>query len=116
MDLLKKIKQDLDIETEDYDVILNKYLFEITEKIKSMCNRIDFPSELNYLAIKYVEDCYYYYKNIENNGKTEISSVSDNGQTINFKTSELIKKENVDLNKILELNKAEISQYAFARW
>ena len=115
-ELLERIKLNLEIETADFDEILNKYLIEITDKIKSVCNREEFPSQLNYLAIKYVEDCYYYYKNITDNGKTEVSSVSDNGQSVSFKTTELVKKEDVDLNKIVQNNKSEIAQYAFARW
>lgn len=101
--------------TSEEQIKIDNYIFKITEKIKSICARPDFPEELNYLAIQYAEDCYYYYKDIDK-GNNEISSMSDNGQTVTYKSEGKINKDKVDLNKVIEENSAEISLYAYARW
>lgn len=110
-ELIDSLYDEIDIT----DMKIKDYLEEFIRKIMSVCNRIDYPKELNYLAKKYARNCHYYYKNIENNSNGNITSISDNGQSISFKTDELIKKENVDLDKIIENNKNEISLYAFAK-
>lgn len=114
--LLEEVKTDLEITNILCDIKIKKYLKEFINKIISVCNRNDFPSELNYLAVKYAEDCFYYYKNIDNNGSKEISSISDSGQNISYKNDKLIKKEDVDLNIVINKNSSEISNYSRVRW
>ena len=113
MEVLKKVVERLEISNGKDEQKVKCYIEDITQKIKNVCNRTDLPKELEYLVIKYAENCYRYYKNIDNK---EVSSVSDNGQTVNFKSIEYVKKEDVDLNTFIENNKDEIAQYSFARW
>lgn len=118
MNLLDKVKERLSITDKEQDQKIQGYIDEITNKIKSICNRIDFPEELNYLAIKYAKDCHVYYKNKDssNNEQLQVTSASDNGQTVNFKTVENVSKDDVDINKVISNNLDEISMYAYMRW
>lgn len=118
MDLLNKVKERLDIADNSQDKKIQGYIDDITDKIKSVCNRIDFPEELNYLAIKYAKDSYVYYKDKDGskNEQLQVTSASDNGQSVSFKTVENVSKDDVDLDKVIAKNIAEISNYAYMRW
>lgn len=118
MELLDKVKQLLDINSGDEDNKIQIYIDEITDKVKSVCNRVDYPEELNYLAIKYAKDCYIYYKNKNNssNEQLQVTSASDINQSVNFKTVETVSKDDIDLDKIIAKNQDEISMYAYMRW
>lgn len=118
MELLKKVKERLGITDTNQDKQIQGYIDDITNKIKSICNRIDFPEELEYLAIKYAKNCYIYYKNKDNssNEQLQVTSASDNGQTVNFKAVETVTKDDVDVDKYIDKNKDEISMYAYMRW
>lgn len=118
MDLLNKVKERLDIKDNSQDKKIQGYIDDITNKIKSICNRIDFPEELSYLAVNYAKNCYIYYKNKDNssNEQLQATSASDNGQTVNFKTVETVTKDDIDINKVIEKNADEISMYAYMRW
>lgn len=118
MNLLDEVKKRLEIEDKSQDDKIQGYIDDITNKIKSICNRIDFPEELNYLAINYAKNCYIYYKDKDNssNENLQVTSASDNGQSVNFQTVETITKDDVDINKVVEKNVDEISMYAYMRW
>ena len=118
MELLNKVKEILDIKDNNQDKKIQGYIDDITDKIKSICNRIDFPEELNYLAINYAKNCYIYYKNKDgvNNEQLQVTSASDNGQSVSFKTVETITKDDVDIDKVVAKNIDEISMYAYMRW
>lgn len=116
--LLGKVKERLNILDNKDDKKIEGYIEDITSKIKSICNRMDFPEELNYLAINYAINCYIYYRNkdILSNEELRVTSASDNGQTVSFKIIETVSKDEVDLDKVIADNIAEISNYAYARW
>lgn len=118
MELLDKVKERLDITDTSQDKKIQGYIDDITNKIKSICNRIDYPEELNYLAINYAKNCYIYYKNKDNanNEQLQVTSASDNGQTVNFKAIETVSKDDVDVDKVIDKNMDEISMYAYMRW
>ena len=118
MELLKKVKERLGITDDKQDKQIQGYIDDITNKIKSICNRIDFPEELNYLAVNYAKSCYIYYKNKDDssNEQLQVTSASDNGQSVNFKTVETVTRDDIDINKVVEKNADEISMYAYMRW
>lgn len=118
MELLKKVKEVLNINTGDEDKKIQGYIDEFVDKVKSICNRLDFPEELNYLAIKYAKDCYIYYKNKDSNTneQLQITSASDVNQSVSFKTVENVSKDDVDIDKIIAKNQDEISMYTYMRW
>lgn len=118
MELLNKIKERLGITDTSQDKKIQSYIDEITDKVKSICNRIDFPEELNDLAIKYAKDSYIYYKDKDNskNEQLQVTSATDNGQSVSFKTVENVSKDDVDVDKVIAKNRDEISMYAYMRW
>lgn len=116
MELLDKVKERLDITDTSQDKKIEGYIDDITNKIKSICNRIDFPKELEYLVIRYAMNCTVFYKNGYGEGKQVVSSASDNGQTVSFKDVGAVTIDDVNMDKYIEKNKDEISMYAYMRW
>lgn len=116
MDLLEKVKERLNITDENQDKQIEGYIDDITNKIKSICNRIDLPKELEYLVIRYAMNCTVFYKNGYGEGKQVVSSASDNGQTVSFKDVGAVTADDVNMDKYIDKNKDEISMYAYMRW
>lgn len=116
MELLKKVKERLNITDNNQDKQIQGYIDDITNKIKSICNRVDLPKELEYLVIRYAMNCTIFYKNGYGEGKQVISSVSDNGQAVSFKDVGAITADDINMDKYLEKNKDEISMYSYMRW
>jgi len=116
--ILTRVKKLLNITDTASDTKLQEYINLFCDKVKSVCNRIDFPSELDYLAVEFVKNNYIYYKNKDDfqNEHMQVTSASDNGQSVNFKTVEIVSKNDIDLDKVIEKNKDEISMYAYMRW
>lgn len=116
MKLLDIVKERLDIKDENQDKEIQGYIDDITNKIKSICNRIDLPQELEYLVIRYAMNCVVFYKNGYGEGKQVVSSVSDNGQSVSFKDVGAVTSDDINMDKYIEKNKDEISMYAYMRW
>lgn len=116
MKLLDIVKERLDIKDKNQDKKIQGYIDDITNKIKSICNRIDLPQELEYLVIRYAMNCVVFYKNGYGEGKQVVSSVSDNGQSVSFKDVGAVTSDDINMDKYIEKNKNEISMYAYMRW
>lgn len=116
MKLLDIVKERLDITDKNQDEKIQGYIDDITNKIKSICNRIDLPQELEYLVVRYAMNCVVFYKNGYGEGKQVVSSVSDNGQSVSFKDVGAVTSDDVNMDKYIEKNKDEISMYAYMRW
>lgn len=116
MELLDKVKERLNITDNNQDEQIQGYIDDITDKIKSICNRLDLPQELEYLVIRYAMNCIVFYKNGYGEGKQVVSSASDNGQTISFKDVGAVTADDVNMDKYIDKNRDEISMYAYMRW
>ena len=116
MEFLEVVKERLNLSSSDQDEKIQGYIDDITNKIKSICNRIDLPQELEYLVIRYAMNCVVFYKKGYGEGKQVVSSVSDNGQSISFKDVGAVTADDVNMDKYIEKNKDEISMYAYMRW
>ena len=116
MKLLDIVKERLYIKDENQDKKIQGYIDDITNKIKSICNRVDLPEELEYLVIRYAMNCVVFYKNGYGEGKQVVSSVSDNGQSVSFKDVGAVTSDDINMDKYIEKNKDEISMYAYMRW
>ncbi|MDR0979502.1 MAG: phage head-tail connector protein [Lachnospiraceae bacterium] len=117
--ILDKVKKTLKIKTEQYDDILLNYIQIFEDKIKSICKRCDFPCQLNYLCVQFAVNSYAYYKDKDlttANEQTNVTKATDNGQSVDFKTTEIVSKDDVDINSFADKNMAEISNYAFMGW
>lgn len=116
MKLLDVVKERLDIEDKNQDRKIQGYIDDITNKIKSICNRIDLPQELEYLVIRYAMNCVVFYKNGYGEGKQVISSMTDVNQSVSFKDVGAVTADDVNMDKYIEKNMDEISMYAYMRW
>ena len=116
MDLLNKVKERLDIKDNSQDKKIQGYIDDITNKIKSICNRIDLPEELEYLVIRYAMNCTVFYKNGYGEGKQVVSSMTDVNQSVSFKDVGAVTADDVNMDKYIDKNKDEISMYAYMRW
>lgn len=116
MDLLNKVKERLGINDNNKDKEIQGYIDDISSKIKSVCNRIDLPKELEYIVIKYAMNCIVFYKNGYGESKQVVSSATDNGQSVNFKDVGDITSDDIDVDKVIAKNVDEISMYAYMRW
>lgn len=116
--ILGRVKELLELQDNSFDSKIQGYIDLFCNKIKSICKRKDFPQELNYMCIEFVRKSYLYYKDKDNssNEQLQATSASDNGQTVNFKTIETITKDDVDLDKVIAKNMAEIANYAYMEW
>ncbi len=116
--ILKKVKSMLEIQDATYDSKIQGYIDLFCNKVKSICKREDFPHELNYMCIEFARKSYLYYKDKDNsnNEQLQVTSASDNGQSVNFKIVETISKEDIDLDKVIAKNMTEISNYAYMGW
>lgn len=116
MELLDIVKERLDIKDKSQDKKIQGYIDDITNKIKSICNRIDLPQELEYLVIRYAMNCVVFYKNGYGEGKQVVSSMTDVNQSVSFKDVGAVTADDVNMDKYIEKNKDEISMYAYMRW
>ena len=116
MDLLEKVKERLNITDKNQDKQIEGYIDDITSKIKSICNRIDLPKELEYLVIRYAMNCTVFYKNGYGEGKQVVSSMTDINQSVSFKDVGAVTADDVNMDKYIDKNKDEISMYAYMRW
>lgn len=118
MTILERVKKLLEITDGNVDSRIEEYINCFCDKVKSICNRNDFPKELDYMAVDFAKKNYLYYKNKSNsdNEQLQVISASDNGQSVNFKTIETVTKDDVDINKVISKNMDEISMYAYMRW
>ena len=116
MKLLDIVKERLDIKDENQDKNIQGYIDDITNKIKSICNRVDLPQELEYLVIRYAMNCVVFYKNGYGEGKQVVSSMTDVNQSVSFKDVGAVTADDVNMDKYIEKNKDEISMYAYMRW
>ena len=116
MKLLDIVKERLDIKYENQDKKIQGYIDDITNKIKSICNRVDLPQELEYLVIRYAMNCVVFYKNGYGEGKQVVSSMTDVNQSVSFKDVGAVTADDVNMDKYIDKNKDEISMYAYMRW
>lgn len=118
--ILERVKALLELEEKDsvFDNKIQGYIDLFCNKVKSICKRKDFPQELNYMCIEFARKSYLYYKDKDNsnNEQLQVTSASDNGQSVNFKTIETISKDDVDIDKVIAINMAEIANYAYMEW
>lgn len=117
--ILEQVKQRLELEDATvFDVKIQEYIDLFCNKIKNICKRKDFPTELEYMCVEFARKSYLYYKDKDSscNEKLQVTSASDNGQSVNFATVETITKDDADINKFVNKNMAEIRNFAYMEW
>lgn len=113
---LKEIKEMFlitDGELEQFLVFCEK---RIIDAIKDFCNIEEIPERLNSLIQEFLIEQYTLNKEGIGNGKKEASSVSDNGQSVSFKTIGGAEAMSKNVADFIDRNKNALIPYARMRW
>lgn len=113
---VNKVKEILNIS----DIKLDNYLMfceqNITDKILDRCNIEEVPERLNSLIQEFLIEQYNLNKDGIGEGKKEVSSASDNGQSVNFKTVGGASSMSQNVDEFLDRNMSTLIQYRKIRW
>ena len=115
-DNVKKVKEILDITDEKLDKYLIFCEQAITDEILDRCNIETIPERFNSLIQEFLIGQYNLNKNGIGEGKIQVSSASDNGQTVSFETVGGIKEIKKNANEFAQDNIARIVAYRKKRW
>lgn len=88
----------------------------ITDKILDRCHIDKIPERLNSLIQEFLIEQYNLNKNGIGEGKKEISSASDNGQTVSFNTVGGASSVSKNADQFLDRNMATLVKYRKIRW
>lgn len=113
---IKKVKEILDIQ----DTSLDKYLEfceeNITTSILDRCNIETLPERLNSLIQEFLIEQYKINQEGIGEGKTEVSSASDNGQSVNFKSVGGVSDMAINVDDFLNKKESVLALYRKIRW
>ena len=115
-DNVKKVKEILDITDEKLDKYLIFCEQVITDEILDRCTIEDIPERLNSLIQEFLIGQYNLNKNGIGEGIKQVSSASDNGQTVNFETIGGAEKIKKNAKEFADDNIARIVAYRRMRW
>ena len=113
---LNKIKEVLATNSIELDSYLEFCEENITNKILDVCNIAVIPDRLNMLIQEFLLEQYNLNKEGLGKGIKEVSGVSDNGQSISFKTVGGASSLATNINDFLNRNLSIINQYRKLRW
>lgn len=88
----------------------------IKNKILDVCNIKTIPERLNTLIQEFLIEQYNLNKEGIGEGKKQISSISDNGQTVSFQTVGGISNVSKSADEFIERNMAQLVAYRKIRW
>lgn len=88
----------------------------IKNKILERCNIEIIPDKLNTLIQEFLIEQYTLNKEGIGEGKKQISSVSDNNQTVSFQTVGGLSNVSKNVNEFLDKNMSQLVTYRKIRW
>ena len=115
-DNVKKIKEMLNVIDNKLDNYLEFCEKNISDKILDRCNIETIPERLNLLIQEFLIEQYNLNKEGIGEGKKEVSSASDNGQSVNFKTVGGASSMSQNVDEFLDRNMTTLIQYRKIRW
>lgn len=113
---LKIISNFINIENYEIEKFLEFCEKNITNKILDRCHIEAIPERLNTLIQEFLIEQYNLNKNGIGEAKQEVSSVSDNGQTVSFETVGGIKFVSKNAEEFLDKNMATLVKYRKIGW
>lgn len=116
LDNVNKVKKILNINDEKLDNYLEFCENNIKDKILDRCNIETVPERLNLLIQEFLIEQYNLNKDGIGEGKKEVSSASDNGQSVNFKTVGGASSMSQNVGEFLDRNMSTLVQYRKIRW
>lgn len=115
-DNVSEVKEMLSIR----DASLLDYLMfcerNIKDKILDRCNIEEVPERLNSLIQEFLIEQYNLNKDGIGEGKKQVSSVSDNGQSVNFQTIGGVNSMSKNVDEFLDRNMKTLVRYRKLGW
>ena len=115
-DNVNKVKEILNIIDSELDSYLEFCEKNITDKILDRCNIETIPERLNSLIQEFLIEQYNLNKEGIGKGIKEVSSASDNGQSVNFKTVGGASSMSKNVDEFLDRNMSTLVKYRRMRW
>lgn len=111
-----KVKEILNVTDTKLDGYLGFCETNITNKILDRCYIETLPERLNLLIQEFLIEQYKLNENGILEGKKQVSSVSDNGQTVQFQTISGASSMSKNVDEFLDRNMATLVKYRKMRW
>ncbi|MCI8362270.1 MAG: hypothetical protein HFJ41_03930 [Clostridia bacterium] len=115
-DNVNKVKEILNIIDSELDSYLEFCEKNITDKILDRCNIETIPERLNSLIQEFLIEQYNLNKEGIGEGKKQVSSASDNGQSVNFQVVGGVSSMSKNIDEFLDRNMATLVKYRKMRW
>lgn len=112
----RKAKEILGVTDNKLDKYLEFCEKNITNKILDICNIKNIPDKLNTLIQEFLIEQYNLNKEGIGEGKKQVSSVSDNGQSVNFQTFGGVNSMSKNVDAFLNRNMTTLVSYRKIRW
>lgn len=115
-DNVNKVKEILNIQDDELDNYLNFCETNITDKILDRCNIEAIPERLNSLIQEFLIEQYNLNKEGVGEGKKQVSSASDNGQSVSFQVVGGVNSMSKNVDEFLARNMTTLVKYRKMRW
>ena len=115
-DNVNKAKKILNIIDSKLDTYLEFCETNITNKILDFCNIETIPERLNSLIQEFLIEQYNLNKNGVGEGEKQVSSASDNGQTVSFQIVGGVSSMSQNVNEFINRNMNTLVSYRKMRW
>lgn len=116
LDNVNKVKEILNITDDKLDNYLKFCEQNITDKILDRCHIETIPERLNSLIQEFLIEQYNLNKEGIGEGKKQVSSASDNGQSVNFQIVGGASSMSKNVDEFLDRNMATLVKYRKMRW
>lgn len=115
-DNVKRVKEILNVTDSKLDNYLMFCEQNITDKILDRCHIESIPERLNSLIQEFLIEQYNLNKDGIGKGNKQVSSASDNGQTVNFQTVGGVSSMSKNVDEFLDRNMTTLVKYRKMRW
>lgn len=115
-DNVNKVKEVLNIQDNKLDNYLEFCERNIADKILDRCHIETIPERLNSLIQEFLIEQYNLNKEGIGEGKKQVSSASDNGQTVQFQTVGGVSSTSKNVDEFLDRNMPTLVKYRKMRW
>lgn len=116
IDNVEEVKEILNITDSEIDKYLRFCEKNISEKILDRCHIETIPERLNSLIQEFLIEQYNINKEGVGEGKKQVSSASDNGQSVNFQVVGGANSMSKNVDEFLDRNMATLVKYRKVVW
>lgn len=113
---LKEVSEIIDIDNYNIEKYLEFCEKNITDKILDRCHIETIPERLNSLIQEFLIEQYNLNKEGIGEGKKQVSSASDNGQSVSFQFVGGVSSMSKNVDEFLDRNMATLIKYRKVVW